>query len=612
VVSSLINSYPDTFVALEMHVQFDGYETPWGNDRLDYFYGGWAGTAIPVILYDGFWYPLDIGDYEADLLDQMEQPTDVTIEITGSETSTAEYMFTSEVCVEETGVAKGMRIYTAQALDDYPNPPSYSRNTLIQVAPTEDVVVEPGQCVQVETEFQFGDESWFDREKIKIIVWAQETADVGPAAVFQAAQIGWPFPEGGGTIEPEYPRDFDLPVPLFVAPFSAWIEDAGAADVADGNALQIGTTYRVLCGDTSGLYPVNDPPTTDSPFPMVAYDEGAIPISGAGGGQQTVLVCDYDGRVRTPNDKWGVDTEGGPIQVPRCVGTVRPAGPEGLDSGGHLVMYDPVTLSEYDFWQTTTQTHGECLSDGGGIPGLNILETGQADIFEVKGTGANAAGVWGARAAATPLLAGLILPEDIEGGILSHALAVAVPGLRNLSTNPDEPHASDYHYPASFTQTERYNITPTSLAAGQRIRLKSTVVDSVGNVIPDLELKPITRMVFSALRNYGAYLVDSADGFHFFAEDVHTAVLLLDDDAINQLIGEPLGTPLPAGNTRWQVVIEALNEDLALVPFATGPCDGVSSVVEVANFEVIDGATAPPASNPAPRRPTGRVSFSAP
>jgi hypothetical protein len=58
--------------------------------------------------------------------------------------------------------------------------------------------------------------------------------------------------------------------------------------------------------------------------------------------------------------------------------------------------------------------------------------------------------------------------------------------------------------------------------------------------------------------------------------------------------------------------MEALNEDLALVPFAVGPCDGVSSAVENANFEVIEPASLPPAELPAPRRPSGRVRLSAP
>jgi hypothetical protein len=608
----MIDTYPDSFVAVEMHTQFDGFETPWGEDRLQNFYGAWAGTAIPLIMYDGFWYPLSIGDYERDMLDQMDNPTDVTIEVTGTEIGAAEYAFTAEVCVEPSGVGKTMRIYTVQALDFFPFDPDYSRNTVRQAALTRDITLNPGECDQVDSTFEFDSESWINRQNIKIVVWAQEALDVGPANVFQAEQIGWPFPEGGGTVDPEFPRGFALPVPLFVDDFSAWNRHVSTVPVVDDNDEQVQTTYQVLCGDTSGMFPVDDPPTTDWPYPQVAYDDGSIPIFGAAGSSQETIVCDYRSTPRLPNPKWGVETEGGPIQPPACIGIVRPSGPEGLDSDGFLVMYDPVTRSEYDFWQASTQVQAECVSEGGGLAGSRILETGQADIFDVKGRGSNVPGVWGARAAATPLLAGLILPEDVASGIITHALAVAVPGLRNTSSNPELPVTSDIVFPASFTQTERYNTTPASLAAGQRLRLKQNLQQANGQAVNENELAPITRMVFAALRGYGAYVVDSTNGLYFFAEDFHTAVLQLDDDQINQLIGEPNGTPLPAGKTRWQVVMEALNEDLALVPFAVGPCDGVSSTVETANFEVIESASPPPAELPAPRRPSGRWRASQP
>jgi hypothetical protein len=130
----------------------------------------------------------------------------------------------------------------------------------------------------------------------------------------------------------------------------------------------------------------------------------------------------------------------------------------------------------------------------------------------------------------TPLLAGLILPEDVESGAISHALAFAIPGLRNLSPDPYEPIASDYFYPASTTETDYYNTNPNALAAGQRIRLKQSIVDDSGNPIDETQLAPITRMFLTALRDYGAYLVDNAGGFIFYAEEIKTAVLHLTDD----------------------------------------------------------------------------------
>jgi hypothetical protein len=282
-----------------------------------------------------------------------------------------------------------------------------------------------------------------------------------------------------------------------------------------------------------------------------------------------------------------------------------------MDSDGHLILFDPATATAYDFWQATTVRDGVCQSRGGGLAGPSLLQAGYADFFSVDGPGTNPDGVASARASGTPLLAGMILPEDIESGAIEHALAVAIPGPRNLSPDPFEPLATDYFYPAATTETDMYSTNPDALASGQRLRMRTTLVDDAGEPIDDSEggdLAPITRMFISALRTYGAYVVDNASGFTFYAEDIHTATLELDDDNINWLIGEPAGTALPADKTSWQLVIDKLNLDLEGIPFAYGTCDGAASTVNTANYEVVEAATGPPtSSNATPRRPRGRM-----
>ena len=604
-VSTLIDQHPDRFAVVEIHVQFDGFETPWGEDRINVYYGGWCGSGIPIIMFDGYWF-WDPPDYEYGLEERLDEPTDVTIDVTAAEAGDREWDFTGQVCIESGGTNRTMRIYAVQTLDRFPAQPDYSRNTLRQALPTRDVNLAAGECTDVDFTFVFDDESWQSREDIKVVLWAQEPSDTGPAIVFQAAQVGWPFPQGSQPLEPEFPRGFELALPLYDGLHSAWIQDASTAGVASSSADQILTTYRALCGDISGLFPVDDPPTANSPYPTIRFDDHAVPIFAAGSGVQDVLLCDYEGFGRDPNIKWGVPDEGGPVETPSCSGMVRPAGPTGIDSDGAMVLFDVAHGVEYDFWQATTISSGECQSDGAGLPGSSVPQAGQVDFFDVGGPGANAAGVWGARASATPLLAGAVLPEDVIDGEIGHALAVAVPGVRNLNADPDLPLRSDVVYPASFTQTRRYSTDPHALAAGQRLRLRSNIVASDGDTVNEAELAPITRMVVAALRNHGAYVVDSANGLALFAEDIHTAVLDLEEDAVNALIGEPAGTPLPGGKTKWQVVMEALDRDLATIPFAYGSCDGASSTVTVANFDVVEPATPPPAQLPAPRRPGGR------
>ena len=276
---------------------------------------------------------------------------------------------------------------------------------------------------------------------------------------------------------------------------------------------------------------------------------------------------------------------------------MRPAGPEAARADGWLVLFDVDAFIAYDYFAATMNGEGDCRGFRGGMVGNRVTEAGAVDFFDVRGPGANADGLYSARAVGTPLLAGLIVPEDVESGVIAHALSFAIPGPRNTSRNPQEPLPSDYFYPASTTETDFYNIDPAALAAGQRIRLKQSLVDEDGQPIDESRLAPITRMYLAALRDYGAYVVDNAGGFTFYAEDMHTAVLRLSDDDVNALIGQPPGTPLPSGLTKWQIVLERLGEDLDLIPLAVSPGDEEpdpeTAEIEIANFEVVAPAIAP-------------------
>lgn len=388
------------------------------------------------------------------------------------------------------------------------------------------------------------------------------------------------------TSSPTLPRTFTFTTPLF-APDSAWNQAIYHTTVLPTSEQQILVTYRVLRGDTSSLHPTGQPPPTTWPFPYVNYDEYTIPVFRAGAGQQPVLLCDYEGGEGGTNPK--LPAESGIVTVPVPAGTVRPSGPEGIDADGHLVLYDPVTFTAYDFWQATTVRDGECQSRGGGLTGTVIFEAGAIDFFDVRGPGANPDTYFSARATGVPLLAGLILPEDVESGAISHALAVAIPGLRNTNEQtPSGPLPSDYFYPASTTETDYYNTDPYALAAGQRLRLRQKIVDENGDPIAEGQLAPITQMFLAALRTHGAILVDNAGGFIFYAEDIHTAVLDLSDEEVRHLTGL---TSLPAGKTKWQIVIETLNAELEQIPFAYGEWtdgqDPAKADVETANFEVV-------------------------
>ncbi len=387
-------------------------------------------------------------------------------------------------------------------------------------------------------------------------------------------------------------RTFTLPLPLF-SPDSAWNQRADQATVLPESDAQILTTYRVLLGDVSTQIPAG-PPSTTWPFADVSYDDYSIPIYATGPATTSITICDYYGELSWGSHKLPIDALGDPLTVAGSDGPVRPAGPQSLDADGHVVLFDAGSATEWDFWSATTSRQGACNSDGGGITGDMILEAGAVERFNVGSLGVNDDDMSSARAAGTPLLAGLIVPEDVESGAIAHALALAIPGLRSTSGNPQQPSPNDWMWPTSTTETDFINTDPTALAAGQRLRLKAQVLDEDGLVIDEQTLAPITRMFLGALRSHGAILVDNAGGFSFSAEDVHTARLDLSDAQVAALAGLD---ELPGGVRRWAVVMEALNDDLERIPFAVSDFadgdDPAAATLETANYEVVEPATAP-------------------
>ena len=389
-------------------------------------------------------------------------------------------------------------------------------------------------------------------------------------------------------------RDFSIPIPLFSAG-SAWRQSAASAAVLSNSDEVIKTTYRVLRGDVSDQYPPGAFSAFNWPFLVLTFDEWSVSVFRSGIETESVVLCSYDGIRSWPNEKFPASSAlGGPIDIPKPVGVIRPPGPSDLSADGHTVLFNPDTSVEYDLWQPSTQRGGECQSLGGGLKGSTILEAGFADLFSTTGTGVNEKGVFSARASGIPLLAGLLLPEDIENGVIEHALGFAIPGPRNLSQNPEILEASEYIYPASVTESEFFSLNPNAMVMGQRIRLKQSIRDEEGNLIDEANYSPVTRMLLTALREYGAYLVDNAGGFTFAVEDIHSGFLNVTDDQVNALIGADEGASLAAGKTRWQIVVEKMATELDLIPIpiASGLLldgqDPATAEVEFYNFELID------------------------
>lgn len=290
----------------------------------------------------------------------------------------------------------------------------------------------------------------------------------------------------------------------------------------------------------------------------------------------------YDGRLWEPPysrrrkevDTWIAE------EVSLPAGRFRPSGPGGNDSDGSVILYDVVTFEEFDFWQVTT-SH-EPNETGGGHAGDEILEAGSVARFDTKGTGArippDGEPLGSSRATGLPYLGGLLVPEDFAGGptaVIQHALAFTFPRSRFFPFRaPGDP--PDYIYPAVKSETSHFIQNPYALAAGMRIRLKSTLKSAivkrtilengeVKDVIEEVELPmdkwntlpPAVRIFLTALHDYGAFLVDGAEGFGIAAEDRETAVM--DDHIVEELIKEPVREK----ETPWESLMETINDYLS-------------------------------------------------
>ncbi|MCK4871282.1 MAG: thioredoxin family protein [Phycisphaerales bacterium] len=187
--------YPDDMIILDVH-RSDEYETLYGDDRA-IFYGVFP---LPDVRIDGV--IAQVGGNDDDQVNydnllgalntRMPVPTDVTIELSVAEVSGQTYRLTAEVGVEAGGSAKTVRVHMVQALDDFPEATDNRYTNTLRVGhEMGDYALTPGSTQIVEQEFDLTAD-WGDKDDIRFIVWAQESASSGPAEVYNSAIWSWP------------------------------------------------------------------------------------------------------------------------------------------------------------------------------------------------------------------------------------------------------------------------------------------------------------------------------------------------------------------------------------------------------------------------------------
>ncbi len=177
--------------------------------------------------------------------------------------------------------------------------------------------------------------------------------------------------------------------------------------------------------------------------------------------------------------------------------------PEGAvpdpDRDAHLAIVDLERRMAWDMWHVRIRPDGEYESSTGMVYSLDSDGVWKTEDFPiVNGESMHFHGP--SRAAGVPAIAGLILEEEIKAGRLEHKLAFA--------TNPV---CQEFVWPATWTDG--------GMAEGPR-------EGSIIQLDPDLdldayELSPAARTIARALQEYGAVIVDGAQGNVVYAEGLY-------------------------------------------------------------------------------------------
>ena len=191
-VEQIADDYPDRFAPMTMHLNGDPWTTPWGQNRIDVFYG--LAGVTPTFMVDALWN-CQLSDYRYYVEEQLAIPTDVTLELSGSQVGSDTWDVTARVCLEGGG-SRPVRVYTAATLDEHPDLQRYSTNVLMQPATETDITLTGAGCEDVTSRIKFDPVSMANTSNIVIIAWAQMPATSAPTTVFQAGIMRWPFPVG--------------------------------------------------------------------------------------------------------------------------------------------------------------------------------------------------------------------------------------------------------------------------------------------------------------------------------------------------------------------------------------------------------------------------------
>ena len=202
-VEQLAGDYPNNFAALTMHVNGDSYAIPWGQERLDTFYG--LAGAAPTFVVDTR-LNCQASDYRYCVEQQLGSSTDTTIELSARPAGGGSWDVAANICLENRN-ARQVRLYVAATLDSPPGLPPDSTHVLMQTVQESDAVLPANGCETVITRVNLDPVSMAQTEDIAIIAWVQKPFTGAPSTVYQAGIMRWPFPTDAQLVSIEIEPD---------------------------------------------------------------------------------------------------------------------------------------------------------------------------------------------------------------------------------------------------------------------------------------------------------------------------------------------------------------------------------------------------------------------
>jgi hypothetical protein len=170
----------------------------------------------------------------------------------------------------------------------------------------------------------------------------------------------------------------------------------------------------------------------------------------------------------------------------------RPA--TGTDA--RLVVWQPSTDKLWDFWRAEHEEDGWHASWGGATQNVSTA-SGSPDPASWPG----AQPWWGTSACSMGIVGGLISFEDLEMGVVNHALQIAIPNVR----------AGVYASPA--LRTDGSTEDPLALPEGAHLRLDPALD------LESLRLPPVTLMLARAAQRYGIFVTNGGRDVALQAQD---------------------------------------------------------------------------------------------